>query len=80
MPPGARHSCELSDPSSDSEPDLAQERHQSVSTAVADLAIRGLATLGEPVTVATDPTSGFPVSSLGREVTSDDVADALDDE
>jgi hypothetical protein len=47
---------------------------------VADLAIRGLATLGEPVTVATDPTSGFPVVSLGRRVTAADVADALDNE
>jgi hypothetical protein len=47
---------------------------------VADLAIRGLAALGEPVTLATDPTSGFPVISLGRSVTSADVADALDDE
>jgi len=60
--------------------DLAQERHQSLSAVVADLAIRGLATLGEPVKVATDPTSGFPVISLGRSVTSADVADALDDE
>lgn len=60
--------------------DLAQERNQSLSTVVADLAIRGLAALGEPVTVTTDPTSGFPVISLGRGVTSAEVADALDDE
>jgi hypothetical protein len=60
--------------------DLAQERHQSLSAVVADLAIRGLAALGEPINVATDPRSGFPVISLGRRVTSADVADALDDE
>ncbi len=60
--------------------DLARERHQSLSTVVADLATRGLATLGEPVTVAIDPTSGFPVISLGRSVTSADVAAVLDDE
>jgi hypothetical protein len=60
--------------------DLAQERHQSLSAVVADLTIRGLATLGEPVTVATDPQSGFPVISLGHRVTAADVADALDDE
>jgi hypothetical protein len=60
--------------------DLAQQRHQSLSAVLADLTIRGLATLGEPVQVATDPTSGFPVFSLGRSVTSADVADALDDE
>jgi hypothetical protein len=60
--------------------DLAQERHQSLSAVVADLAIRGLAALGEPINVATDPRTGFPVISLGRSVTSADVADALDDE
>lgn len=60
--------------------DLAQERHQSLSAVVADLAVRGLAALGEPVTVATDPQTGFPVITLGRRVTSADVADALDDE
>lgn len=60
--------------------DLAQQRHQSLSAVVADLTIRGLATLGEPVTVASDPTSGFPVISIGRSVTSADVSDALDDE
>jgi len=60
--------------------DLAQQRRQSLSAVIADLAIRGLATLGDPVTVATDPTSGFPVISLGRTITSADVAAALDDE
>jgi hypothetical protein len=60
--------------------DLAQERHQSLSAVVADLTIRGLATLGEPVKVGTDPTSGFPAISLGRRVTSAGVADALVDE
>ncbi len=59
---------------------LAQERHQSLSTVVADLAVRGLATLGEPLEVTTDPTSGFPVITLGRRITSAEVADALDDE
>jgi hypothetical protein len=60
--------------------DLAQQRHQSLSAVVAELTIRGLAALGEPVLVATDPQSGFPTISLGRRVTSADVADALDDE
>jgi hypothetical protein len=60
--------------------ELAQERHQSLSTVVADLAVRGLAALGEPLEVTTDPTSGFPVISLGRRITSADVADVLDDE
>jgi hypothetical protein len=60
--------------------ELAQERHQSLSTVVADLAVRGLATLGEPLAVTTDPTSGFPIITLGRRITSAEVADALDDE
>jgi len=60
--------------------ELAQERHQSLSTVVADLAVRGLAALGEPLEVTTDPTSGFPVITLGRRITSAEVADALNDE
>lgn len=60
--------------------ELAQERHQSLSTVVADLAVRGLAALGEPLELTTDPTSGFPVIRLGRRVASAEVADALDDE
>ena len=49
-----------------------------MSRLVAELAIRGLATLGEPVKVATDPTSGFLVMSLGRGVTSADVLATFD--
>ena len=60
--------------------ELAQQRHQSLSAVVADLAIRGLATLGEPLELSTDPTSGFPVITLGRRITAAEVADALDDE
>lgn len=60
--------------------ELAQERHQSLSAVVADLAVRGLATLGAPLEVITDPTSGFPVISLGRRFTSAEVADEIDDE
>lgn len=59
---------------------LAAERHESLSATVADLTIRGLASLGEPATVSTDPISGLPVLTLGRRVTSEDVAQVLDDE
>lgn len=59
---------------------LAAERHQSLSATLADLMIRGLASMGEPATVSTDPISGLPTLTLGRRVTSDDVAAALDDE
>lgn len=60
--------------------ELAQERGQSLSRVIADLTTRGLATLGDPVRVTTSPVSGFPVISLGRRITADEVADALDDE
>ncbi|MDE3203073.1 MAG: hypothetical protein KGQ66_02495 [Acidobacteriota bacterium] len=60
--------------------ELAKLRHQSLSTVIADLAVRGLATLDEPVELRTDPTTGFPVITFGRRVTAAEVADALDDE
>lgn len=59
---------------------LAKSRRQSLSATVADLTVRGLAALGEPVEVATDPVSGLPVISLGRLVSAAEVADVLDDE
>lgn len=54
-------------------------RHQSLSAVVADLTVRGLAALGDPVNVSVDPVSGLPAISVGRPVTSADVADMLDD-
>lgn len=60
--------------------ELARQRHQSLSSVLADLTVRGLAALGEPVDLTTDPVSGFPVISLGRRVTSGDVAETLDGE
>ena len=51
-----------------------------MSSVVADLASRGLASLGEPVAIATDEVSGLPAISIGRTITSEDVANALDDE
>ena len=59
---------------------LAQSRHQSLSAIVADLTVRDLAALGEPVEVSTDPVSGLPVISLGRPVSAAEIAAALDDE
>lgn len=60
--------------------ELAAERHQSLSAVVADLTVRGLATLGDALELTIEPTSGFPVITLGRRITSAEVADALDDE
>jgi predicted transcriptional regulator len=60
--------------------ELAVERHQSLSTVLADLTARGLATLGAGVQITTDSVSGFPVITLGQAVTNEDVATALDDD
>lgn len=60
--------------------ELARSRGQSLSTTLAELTARGLGQLDEPVVISTDEHSGFPVVSVGRRVTSDDVAAALDDE
>lgn len=60
--------------------ELAKARGQSLSATLAELTARGLSQLGEPVVIQTDTDSGFPVLSLGRRVTSEDVAAALDDE
>lgn len=60
--------------------ELAEQRHQSLSTVIADLAVRGLASLDEPVELTTDPKSGFPVISFGRRITAAEVAEMLEDE
>ncbi|MCW2787499.1 MAG: hypothetical protein JWP74_4016 [Marmoricola sp.] len=60
--------------------EIAKRRGGSLSGVVADLVVRGLAQLDEPVVISTDPMSGFPVVSIGRRVTSDEVASALDEE
>lgn len=59
---------------------LARERGISVSAMVAELTARGLAQLDEPLTVLRDEMTGLPVISLGRRVTSEQVAEILDDE
>lgn len=59
---------------------LAKARGQSLSATLADLTVRGLAQLDEPVEMRIDERSGFPVISVGRRVTSEDVAAVLDDE
>jgi hypothetical protein len=60
--------------------ELAARRHQSLSATLADLTVRGLATLGEPLDVVTDSATGLPTITLGRRVTSAEVAEALADE
>jgi hypothetical protein len=60
--------------------EIAKRTGQSLSAVIADLAIRGLSQLDVPVVIATDERSGFPVVSVGRRVTSAQVAAALDEE
>lgn len=60
--------------------ELAEARGQSLSATLAELTARGLSQLQEPVVVTTDASSGYPVLSVGRRVTSDDVAAALDEQ
>lgn len=60
--------------------ELARQRRQSLSAVIADLTVRGLAAMGDPVTIVIDETTGFPSITIGRAVGSAEVADMLDDE
>ena len=58
---------------------LAAARGQSMSATIAELTARGLSQLDEPISISIDERSGFPVISLGRRVTTQQVADMLDE-
>lgn len=60
--------------------ELALARGQSLSSVIGELTARGLSQIDEPVVVRMDAVSGFPVISVGRRVTSEDVCASLDDE
>jgi hypothetical protein len=60
--------------------EIAKAQGRSLSSVVSELTVRGLAQLGDSVTIGVDELSGFPVVSVGRSVSPDDVAAALDDE
>jgi predicted transcriptional regulator len=60
--------------------EIAKRTGQSLSAVIAELTVRGLSQLDVPITIATDERSGFPVISVGRRVTSEQVAAALDEE
>lgn len=59
---------------------ISRARGQSLSSVVAELTARGLASFGEPVEVTTDEISGFPAIRINRPVTAVDVAEILEDE
>ena len=56
------------------------QQDRSLSRVIADLTVRGLAQLDAPVALSTDQRSGLPVLSIGRVITTEDVAAALDQE
>lgn len=60
--------------------ELAEAQGLSMSVVIADLTVRGLSQLDEPVSVLTDPVSGYPVVSIGRRVTAAEVSDFLAEE
>ncbi len=60
--------------------ELAEARGLSMSAVIADLTVRGLSQLDEPVSVRTDPVSGYPTLSIGRRVTAAEVSDLLAEE
>ena len=60
--------------------EIAGERGLSLSAVIADLAVRGLAQLDSDVVLESDARTGWPVLSIGRRITSEQVLAALDDE
>ena len=60
--------------------ELAKARGQSLSSTVAELTARGLSQFDQPLRLVVDKRSGFPVVTVGRRITADEVAAALDDE
>ena len=60
--------------------ELAKARGQSLSSTVAELTARGLGQLDQRLSIEFDERSGFPVISVGRRITTDDVSAMLDDE
>ena len=59
---------------------LAAERRQSPSEVIVELTIRGLASLGESVTISTEKITGLPKLTVGQRITAEDVAESLNDE
>lgn len=61
--------------------ELAKARGQSLSATIADLTLRGLTQIDEPLEIRIDERSGFPVMSFGGPpVTAEQVASILHDE
>lgn len=59
---------------------IAQRRNQSLSSVIAEMAIRGLDLEDEPDELGTHPVSGLPVIRLGRPISTEDVARFLEED
>lgn len=57
--------------------ELAAQRGVSLSSALADLTVRGLAQLDVPVKLTTDQLTGLPALSLGRKVSAAQATTAM---
>lgn len=57
--------------------ELAAQRGVSLSSALADLTVRGLAQLDVPVKLTTDQLTGLPALSLGRKVSATQTITAM---
>lgn len=60
--------------------ELASTRGISLSAMLAELTVRGLSQLEEPLEITRDELTGLPTISLGRRLTSAHVAELLDDD
>ena len=58
---------------------MARAQNRSLSSVVADLAMRGAAQLDEPLELAVDSRTGLHVLSIGRRITTSQVAELLDE-
>lgn len=59
---------------------LAADTGRSLSAVIADLTMRGMVQLDEPLSVSIDEETGIPMVSIGRRITAAEVAAILDDE
>lgn len=76
---GVRTTIDLPDELHKLAQSIARDTHRTLSETVADLIRRGLAS-GSPAGRSVDPRTGFPVVSVGRIVTSEDVRSLEDEE
>lgn len=60
--------------------ELAEARGISLSTLLAEFTTRGLAQFDEPVRLEVEESTGLPVLSLGRRITSAEVAALIDED